>query len=476
MQGSLLLAVMRSRCASPSASPNASASASMPLCAMHTTHMHTVPYPAGSASWALQSLCETDSGAAGDLGTVLQAKLLSDVLELVERSLPLLPRRMGASLAVEASLCLVEHVNCALDCLPVQPSSPSSPSSVSVSVSALGSLSAALLCELRGAWTKVFESALLHGDMYAEALDALLHLAELENQDQQEAQEQTQRIGGIGSGRAVPWRDCLRTLVAQACDCGRLGWLCSVPDRQLPVSNASNASTSTASAGPQGSQGGQGGTGGVCLSLSDAVASTLEQLGATLDVPLLPLLSAPSDSNAQAKAQQGVSWAECLFAFQLAHRKFRDAARALHTYVRRIDSEAHTQGAQGAQGAKRRLTAQVGPLAAALGALLVLPVQQQYLLFREGAGSEAVLDWRDARELALLFSVRRAAHSLLEDSQGQNAALGPVELSQAISSPSPERLVLALSNTGRLGRCITIIDTIDTIIHHILTNDAYIII
>jgi len=385
-QGSLLLAVIRARTLRPSDGSVA-----------------TVPaYPAGSAAWALRHLCE---GGSGDLGTVLQAKLLSDVLELVERSLPLLPRRMGASLAVEASLLLVEHVNCALDPLPVH-------------APCAGSYSAALLAELRGAWTKVFEGALLHGDMYAEALDALLHLAELEEQEPELPQ-------GRGGGRAVPWRDCLRTLVAQACDCGRLGWLCSVPDRQLLPASAS-----------AGSAQGDG------LSLSDAVASTLELLGATLDVPLA-LSDAPI-------APQAVNWAECLFVFQLAHSKFRDAARALHTFVRRLDGEQAKAG----PGAARRLAAQVGPLAAALGALLVLPGEQQYLLFRDGAGAEAGLDWRDARELALLFSVRRAALSLAQDVQGQNAALGPVELTAALSSP--ERLVLALSNTGRLQEALSL--------------------
>lgn len=245
-----------------------------------------------------------DSGPRAELsGTVLlrdhraafcdalQRAGLQDVLEIIDRALPLLPRAFGAALAQEGAQQQVTVVAQTLDSLPPD-------ASVKAGVGLRG-----LLAELHSAWSRVFEYALLHGRRYEDALDALLRVAELEEQRLVDAAVQSQA--------GVTWRDALRSLVAQACEAGCLGWLCSIPEQQLE------------GFAKQG------------VSLGDAIGATLETLAATFDLP--------------SAGGTAVNYCECLFVFQLSRRNYQDGARALHSLcsrsdaVRTVKSPAHLQ-------------------------------------------------------------------------------------------------------------------------------------
>jgi hypothetical protein len=212
------------------------------------------------------------------LCSVLGLAGVEDVLEMMDRSLSLLPRTLGAGLAQDGALLLVGRVSHVLDA--TQHCAPRP-----------GLSANAMMTELHGAWSRVFEYALLHGDRFSVALDALLHIAELEEQRLVD----TSSLAAAG----ITWRDALRALVSQACTSGALGWLCSIPEQQL-----------------QGfaKQG---------VSLAEAISSTLDVLAATLDVP------------ASAAA---VNYYECLFVYQLSRRDFQDGARAMHALSARSEA------------------------------------------------------------------------------------------------------------------------------------------
>ncbi len=212
---------------------------------------------------------------ASEFCTSLHLSGLSGVLEIIDRSLPLLPREDGACLALDGALRHVEQLTNALDVIGQSNSSRST------------ACSETLVVELHGAWSRVFEYALWHGDRFGEALEALLRVAELEEQ-------RLVLTPGTVPATGVTWRDCLRTLVAQACETGHLGWLCSVPDRQL-LGYARRG-----------------------LSLSDAVAATLEVLATTLE-------TSPDEVN----------YFECLHVYLLSRRNYHDAARIMHRFVER---------------------------------------------------------------------------------------------------------------------------------------------
>ena len=212
---------------------------------------------------------------ASEFCSALHLSGLSGVLEIIDRSLPLLPREDGACLALDGALRHVEQLTNALDVLGQSSSSRSA------------ACSEILVVELHGAWSRVFEYSLWHGDRFGEALEALLRVAELEEQ-------RLALTPGTVPATGVTWRDCLRTLVAQACETGHLGWLCSVPDRQL-LGYARRG-----------------------LSLSDAVAATLEVLATTLE-------TSPDEVN----------YFECLHVYLLSRRNYHDAARIMHRFVER---------------------------------------------------------------------------------------------------------------------------------------------
>lgn len=211
---------------------------------------------------------------ASELCTSLHLSGLSSVLEIIDRSLPLLPREDGACLALEGALRYVEQLNVSLDVLAQSNNAKST------------ACTETLVVDLHGAWSRVFEYALWHGDRFGEALEALLRVAELEEQ-------RLALTPGAVPATGVTWRDCLRTLVTQACETGHLGWLCSVPDRQL-LGYARRG-----------------------LSVSDAVAATLEVLATTLET---------SSAN-------DVNYFECLHVYLLSRRNYYDAARIMHRFV-----------------------------------------------------------------------------------------------------------------------------------------------
>lgn len=223
-----------------------------------------------------------------ELCRTLHLSTVSGVLEMLDRALFFLPRKEGSALAMEGALLLAEHVAATLDAVTQRSGLDRQ------------ACSQVLLTELHGAWSRVFEYALLHGERYTEALDALMRVAELEEQRVLDADALSSTTSSSFSAPAavVPWRGCLRTLVAQACDMGKLGWLCSIPDRQL-----------------QGfaKQG---------FSLCAVIASTLEELAVTLDTP-----SAMNFNEA--------NYFECLFVFHLSRRNYHDAARVMHKLLER---------------------------------------------------------------------------------------------------------------------------------------------
>lgn len=233
------------------------------------------------------ALGEGADGAARDLLAHRMSELcrtlhlssVSSVLEMLDRALFFLPRKEGSALAMDGAIRLVGHVSGTLDAVTQRSGLDRQ------------SCSQILLAELHGAWSRVFEYALLHGERYTEALDALLRVAELEEQ-------RLLDVDVLSASAAVPWRGCLRTLVAQACDMGQLGWLCSIPDRQL-----------------QGfaKQG---------FSLCTAIAATLEELAVTLDTP-----SSMNFNEA--------NYFECLFVFHLSRHNYHDAARVMHKLLER---------------------------------------------------------------------------------------------------------------------------------------------
>jgi hypothetical protein len=209
------------------------------------------------------------------LWQLLGVVALQEVLEIVERSLTLLPVAFGAGLAQEGALLLASQVASILD-----------------ATSARSSLvdAGALMTALHGAWSSVFEHALQQGDRYNEALAALIHMAEVE---EQRAADKSGAVAGLS------WREALRALVAQACNCGRLAWLCAIPEQQLQSV----------------------GSKGVCL--GDAIAATFESLAATLDLP--------------SSAERGVNYYECLMVFQLSRRNYREGARVMHALCKRSE-------------------------------------------------------------------------------------------------------------------------------------------
>lgn len=232
---------------------------------------------------------------AGELCSALHLAGLAGVLEVIDRSLPFLPREHGAALALDGALLQVEQVTDALDLF----------SQNSSNLLDRTACSQAMVAELHCAWSRVFEYALWHGDRYGEALEALLHVAELEEQ-------RLVLSAGYLPTTGVTWRDSLRTLVSQACEMGQLGWLCSVPDRQL-LGYAKRG-----------------------FSLGEAVAATLEVLATTLEVP--------TSAQSQPELSTGVNYFECLYAYQLSRKNYHDAARVMHRYVERSVSDIGSAG------------------------------------------------------------------------------------------------------------------------------------
>jgi hypothetical protein len=255
----------------------------------HPLQSLTVPTAAGelTAAALLRDHCAALCEVLGRTG-------LQDVLEVVDRALPLLPRAFGAALAQDGAQQLVALVVQSLDAFPAS-------TSVKVRSETQG-----LLSELHSAWSRVFEYALLHGGRYGAALDALLHVAELEEQRLVD----TATLSAVG----VNWRDALRALVSQACEAGSLGWLCSIPEQQLK------------GFAKQG------------VSLGEAISATLETLAAALDLP----------------TDTAVNYYECLAVFQLSRSNYHDGARALHTLCLRSESTTAALGSAGAQAALRQ--------------------------------------------------------------------------------------------------------------------------
>ena len=212
-----------------------------------------------------------------ELCSLLHIASMRQVLEMIDRALLLLPEQYGAALAQECAVTFAENVSARLDVM-LQHNISRQTASVDL-----------LMVDLHGAWNRVFEYALLTGTQYGDALDALLRVAELE--------EQGLVAASATSAAGMPWRDGLSALVSQACERGFLGWMCSLPDRQL-----------------RGFQG-QG------LSLNGAIVAALEVLAATRD------LSTEADA---------VNYYECLFVFQLNRHSLHDGANVMHRLYQRV--------------------------------------------------------------------------------------------------------------------------------------------
>lgn len=241
-----------------------------------TTRTHPLQAFRGEDNRAVALLSDHCGGLCEVLGRVG----LQDVLEIVDRALPLLPRAFGAALAHDGARQLAAAVAQSLDAFPTEASLK------------LREEAYTLLAELHSAWSRAFEYALLHGGRYGDALDALMRVAELEEQRLVDA--------AALSPAAMTWRDALRALVAQACEAGCLGWLCSIPEQQLE------------GFAKQG------------VSLGEAISATLEMLAATLDPP--------------SASSVAVNYYECLLVFQFSRRDFHEGARAMYTLCSRSES------------------------------------------------------------------------------------------------------------------------------------------
>jgi len=219
---------------------------------------------------------------------ILYISLLSDVIEVFERSVSLVPEQMVSEIICDAAEKLIVVISGILDHASVEPS----PYQL-----ALGRL-------LRSSWFIMFEYALIHTDKYEQAFEAILKLAELDDLLEDQPYSVT---SSDQEGSGPKWQDCLHTLVSHACTHGRLDWLCSMPtDEKIQSCGRSNQ----------------------VVDVSDAVSRTLNLLANTLAVDV----HRRSEGNA-------VNFIECLFVFLISHRNYRDAARVMYTHACRIEKE-----------------------------------------------------------------------------------------------------------------------------------------
>ena len=242
-----------------------------------------------------------------------------DTLELVKRARALLGAQRGSEVCLQVAYGGLEAAKLALE-------------SCADFLDAHDWIKDYHFDDYRTAWTRVLNFA-LEGRRLDEALTAVCQLLELE----WEPDASTDIVSGT-TGSIRPWELSLRSVVALACESGNLHWLCTIPETVVRG-----------------------------ISIVDRIAATLQRLSESRS--LLPLLNGESTVN----------YHECLFAFYLHRKSYRQAASALYGMYSRLTAE--TQDKQLSRAAIHASACmKVQALAGAVSALAAAPATQAFLL------------------------------------------------------------------------------------------------
>ena len=213
---------------------------------------------------------------------------LMDLIEVLERTQLILSHREGLAQIIQVCLVLSRTLDGLL--VAVSELTTATDEQVSVSQSAFAQ---SVYQSLHDSWAKVFEYSLLLGESNCSmAFDVVLRLMEME-EDSQFSERLVVRS---------TWRQCLNALINHACDCGQLGWLCSLADMQLGTVSSSDKPTR----------------------LVDVIAQELEYL--------------TTDCVAESYAVEKVFYFECLTTFLLVHGRFAEVVRVVDSVTTSLQS------------------------------------------------------------------------------------------------------------------------------------------
>lgn len=296
-----------------------------------------------AVAMAVKQVCLTRTA---DLCDAIHIACISDVMELIERSQVLLNNsntnncnnhRHGAGIIIQGAVMMLDCAKIALNNYLHKDTTKNDNNDILE-----GSYPVCLMDEMHSAWFRVFEYSLLlmqqqqssrdvaasnsSTAMYGQqALNAILHISEL-----QEHRQSSRRRGQ--SVVVVTWRECLTSLVQQACTHGQLAWLCTIhsfASASFSLHNSSNNDNESSCwrSSPQQQQ--------QCL--GDAIANVLEVLAATLELPLT--INSRGSEAAVAVAGGIVNYYECYLAYQMSRKNYRDTARVMYALIERIDDE-----------------------------------------------------------------------------------------------------------------------------------------
>jgi len=250
-----------------------------------------------------------------------------DSLEVVKRARAVLGPELGAEMCLQAAYAGLEATKFALEgCVDF--------------LDAHEWIKTYHFDDYRTAWSRVLNFA-LDGGRLDEALTAVCSILELDWDPAVFTDADKADKSNSGAGLTKPWEVSLRSVVALACESGRLNWLCALPETIIHG-----------------------------ISITDSVAAALTRLAESRS--LQPLRD----------GEVCVCYYECLFAFYCSRKSYRQGAGALRGMATRIAADAAAastpHGSNSALASAAALQAQA--LAGCVAALAVVPSAQAFLL------------------------------------------------------------------------------------------------
>lgn len=260
-----------------------------------------------------------------------KASHLTDSAEFLRRIRLLVPPSVAGNVILRANYALIEIINDTIIYFESMNADKDEESTQHATI--CNQILNQLLTDLQTGWCQIFEIA-LDSKYFDEALSAILKLIDIESLS-----------GTKSSGQRMYWQDCLTALVSRVCDVGRFGWLCSLPNITHNKVN-----------------------------ITELIADELE----TLAIASSPFSSTILEVEDNSDEFDINIYYECLCAYFIRHRYFREAAAVMYAFVRRIDSTAkfvkHVS-------VRHVYLQQMRALTIVVHCLSIVPPQQAYILY-----------------------------------------------------------------------------------------------
>ena len=338
---------------------------------------------------------------------------LTDTAELLRRIRILVPPFIAGNVILRATYALVESID---DTMLSFESIEASEGMMNTSV--CHHILDQLNTDLQTCWCQIFEIA-QDSKYFDEALSAILKLIDIESVS-----------GTTSSGQRKYWQDCLTALVSRVCDVGRFGWLCSLP-------------TITHNK----------------INISELIAEELEALA----IASSPFSSTVSEGNGD-DFDINIYY-ECLCAFFIRHRYFREAAAIMYSFVRRIDSSVKLTKHV---STRHVYLQQMRALTVVAHCMSILPSQQAYLLYplelNKGSSDIFMNSNNSASEVGYLtlphlylMLAKVAGSAYVSDATDYGKPQPIIEIDIAV-------LLREMCNKGYLSQALSIVKLVNTLI------------